>query len=82
MSGSRHNSQAITVTKIGALLWITVAMEAPLSRTAMFHITWKKPMLIAPIAANQGRSRRRTSRERGRVIPRPTSKAVKVPKSR
>ncbi len=55
LMGSENTNLAMIVTKIGALLWITVATEAPKRTTEVFHKTWNNPMLITPIAISQGR---------------------------
>ena len=80
--GSENTNLAMIVTKIGALLWITVATEAPKSTTDVFHKTWNNPMLITPIAISQGRFSRLMLNNPGRNIRIKMIKTADVVRSR
>ncbi len=60
VNGSRQMMRATTVTMIGALHWMIVAIDGPLISTAKIHATWNVATARMPIAANHGRSCRPT----------------------
>ena len=61
---------------------MTVDTEAPSRSTEVFHNTWNEPILIAPIASNQGKSLRFTRNNDGLNIASPTNRVEKVDRSR
>ncbi len=79
---SPNKNQAMMVTKMGALHCTTVASAAPIITTALFHKTWKIPMLMAPIPISQGRSFFLITSRLGLMISIPASNNSEVVKSR